>query len=132
MGERGNRLGISALRSGRPVLAAPGTAWRRGRSPTSPLPRRRRRRRLLSRSRPLPAPSKVFLLRRARELHSVPRSLRGQGGRRAHLNVPCGFRRLQVHWETRWWGPSGEDLTKGICDLAPSFSRGLGEGTRRP
>lgn len=130
VGARGDRLGISAPRSGRPVLAAPGTAWRRGPIP----PPRCCLQRLFSRSRPRPAPSKVFLLRRSRELHSVPGSLRGQGGRRARLNALRGFRRLQVHWETRWWGPSGEDLTEGICALALSLSHGLGEGTgtRRP
>lgn len=133
MGARGTRQGISALRCGRPVRAAPGTAWRRGRGPTSQLPPPEP-------PRPEPPAANTAQSFSPETLPgtslcpSLPPRPRRQ---RARRNVTCGFRRLQVHWETRWWGPSGEDLTKGFHTLAPPssplFPLGWeGEGTGRP
>lgn len=110
-----------ALRRGRPRRAAQGQRGG-GRSPHT----RRHRRSLLS-----PSRAKVFLPDAPRHfaLSLVPSGTLAAGS--ASERAPW-LRRLQVHSRTRRWGPSEEDLTWGVCALACSFPRRVGEGTGRP
>lgn len=111
-------------RRGRPLRAAPGTAWRRG---AVPPPRGRCSPSLLR----WPALRKVFLPRRNQKLRAVflaPSLLPWPRRQGARLNVPGGFRRLQVDLDTRRWGTPGKNQTKGFCALSSSVSRLAGRG----